>query len=204
MKKLPIGISTFSEIIEDNYVYVDKTEHIYKMLSNGKLYFLSRPRRFGKSLLVSTLEEVFKGNKELFNGFYIYDKWNWDKKFPIIRLDFGNISHKDSEQLESSLNDFINQISRDYSINIISTTLTSKFAELIREIHKKTKSKIVILIDEYDKAISSHMDNIEIAKDNRNVLRDFYQVLKSNDKYIVCYQTFITYKIYNIYYDNCI
>ncbi|KZX12038.1 ATP-binding protein [Methanobrevibacter curvatus] len=184
MKKLPVGISTFSKIIEDNCIYVDKTEYIYEMLSAGNLYFLSRPRRFGKSLLISTLEEIFKGNKELFKGLFIYDNWDWDKNYPIIKLDFGNISHKNPEQLEKSLEDFINQKARDYSIDIISKTLTSKFAELIEEIYKISNNKVVILIDEYDKAINSHLDNIEIAKKNRDILRDFYQVLKANDAYI--------------------
>ncbi|MCL2156420.1 MAG: ATP-binding protein [Methanobrevibacter sp.] len=184
MKKLPKGISTFQEIIEDNYVYVDKTKYIHKVINTGKLYFLSRPRRFGKSLLISTLEELFKGKKELFKGLYIYDKWDWTKKYPIIRLDFGKIAHKNPETLENSLDDFINQKARDNSINLISKTLTSKFAELIEEIHKKFKSKVVILIDEYDKAISSHIDDIEIAKENKTILRDFYQVLKSCDKHI--------------------
>ena len=184
MKKLPKGISTFQEIIEDNYIYVDKTKYIHKMVSTGKLYFLSRPRRFGKSLLISTLEELFKGNKELFEGLYIFDNWDWSKKYPIIRLDFGKIAHKNPEVLEKSLDDFINTKARDYSINLISRTLTSKFAELIEETHKKFDSKVVILIDEYDKAITSHIDGIEIAKENKIVLRDFFQVLKASDEHL--------------------
>ncbi|MDR3291226.1 MAG: ATP-binding protein [Methanobrevibacter sp.] len=184
MKKLPKGISTFSEIIENNYIYVDKTEYIYKMFSTGKLYFLSRPRRFGKSLLISTLEELFKGNKKLFKGLYIYDKWDWDKNYPIIRLDFGNLSHKNPEQLEKSFKDFINKKARENSLEIISKTLTSMFAELIEEIYKKFDSKVVVLIDEYDKAISSHLDDMEIAKNNRDTLREFYQVLKGSDQYL--------------------
>ncbi|HPP88779.1 MAG TPA: AAA family ATPase, partial [bacterium] len=85
MKKLPIGIKDFANIIEDNYLYIDKTEYIYKLINEGKYYFLSRPRRFGKSLMVSTLENIFSGNKELFQGLYIYDKWHF-KKYPIIKI----------------------------------------------------------------------------------------------------------------------
>ena len=88
MKKLPVGISTFSEIIEENFIYVDKTQAIYEMVNTGKTYFLSRPRRFGKSLIVSTLEELFKANKKLFQSLYIYDKWDWSEKYPVIYLDF--------------------------------------------------------------------------------------------------------------------
>jgi hypothetical protein len=184
MKKLPVGISTFSKIIKDNYIYVDKTEDIYNMVSTGEIYFLSRPRRFGKSLLLSTIEELFNGNKELFEGLYIYDKWDWNNSYPIIRLDFGNISHKSPEQLENSLEDFINQTAREYSIKLNNTIITNKFEELIKEIHEKHDKKVVILIDEYDKAINSHIDEIEIAKKNRDVLRDFYQVLKANDRHL--------------------
>jgi hypothetical protein len=88
MKKLPIGTQSFSKLIEDNKIYVDKTEHIYNLINNGDVYFLSRPRRFGKSLLINTFKELFKGNKEIFEGLYIYDKWDWSKTNPVIHLDF--------------------------------------------------------------------------------------------------------------------
>ncbi|MDR0912652.1 MAG: AAA family ATPase, partial [Methanobrevibacter sp.] len=86
-KKLPMGVSTFSEMIEDDYIYVDKTELIWNLIESGKKYFLSRPRRFGKSLLISTMEELFKGNKQLFEGLYIYDKWDWSKSYPVLHID---------------------------------------------------------------------------------------------------------------------
>ena len=184
MKKLPQGISSFSKLIKNDYIYIDKSKHIYNMINEGDVYFLSRPRRFGKSLLVSTFEELFKGNRELFKGLYIYDKWDWSLNYPVIRLDFTKIGHKNPEVLESSLDDFINQKARDYSIELISKNLTSKFAELIEQIHKKTKKEVVILIDEYDKPINNHLDDIELAKKNRDVLRNFYQVLKGNDENI--------------------
>jgi len=95
MKKLPIGISDFKELINGNYIYVDKTEYIYKLINSGKYYFLSRPRRFGKSLLISTIRYLFEGQKELFKNLYIQDKWNWDETFPIIRISFAkDIRHK--------------------------------------------------------------------------------------------------------------
>ncbi len=89
MKKLPTGIQTFSKIREDNYAYVDKTENIYNLIQNGTYYFLSRPRRFGKSLLIDTIAELFKGSKEYFKGPYIYDKWDWNVKYPVIKINFG-------------------------------------------------------------------------------------------------------------------
>ncbi|MDR2169866.1 MAG: AAA family ATPase, partial [Planctomycetaceae bacterium] len=107
MQKLPIGIQSFSSLRRDDYLYVDKTEIIHKMVTGGKIYFLSRPRRFGKSLLVSTLDELFNGQKELFDGLFIYDKWDWSKKYPVIRLDFGAISNNTPEALHNSLSDFV-------------------------------------------------------------------------------------------------
>ncbi|WP_067092208.1 ATP-binding protein [Methanobrevibacter curvatus] len=184
MDKLPVGIQTFSEIREEGYVYVDKTKYIHDLITMGKLYFLSRPRRFGKSLLVSTLKEVFEGNKKLFKRLYIYDKWDWDKKYPVIVLDFGKLSYKSSEILESSLNNFIDRLARKYSISLISTELADKFGELIEEIYESLKQKIVILIDEYDKPIIDNITNLEIADENRNVLNSFYQVLKASDEFI--------------------
>ena len=184
MKKLPAGISTFSEIIEDNYVYVDKTEHIHKMINTGKTYFLSRPRRFGKSLLVSTLKELFKGNKKLFKDLYVYDKWDWDDKYPVFHLDFGTRAYNTPEQLENSLISFIDRIARDFSLELFEESLPSKFNELISEIHKKTGKKLVVLIDEYDMPIIDCIKNFEIANKNRDILNNFYKVLKASDEHL--------------------
>ena len=179
MKKLPIGISTFSEIIEKGYVYVDKTQNIYELITTGKSYFLSRPRRFGKSLLVSTIEEIFKGNKKLFESCFIHDKWDWNK-YPVIKLDFGYISHTSPEILEKSLDEFINQVAIDFSVKLQNTIFTNKFKELIKVIYKK----LVILIDEYDKAIVKNMSNPKVLSGNKSILQNFYGVLKAVDEYI--------------------
>ncbi|MDR2624355.1 MAG: AAA family ATPase [Methanobrevibacter sp.] len=93
-QKLPVGRQDFRIIMENNYLYVDKTGYIHEMIENGDIYFLSRPKRFGKSLLLSTIEELFKGSKELSEGLYIYDKWDWKEKYPIIHVDFGKVSHE--------------------------------------------------------------------------------------------------------------
>jgi len=184
MKGLPTGMQYFKEIIENNYLYVDKTEFVHKMVSTGKYYFLSRPRRFGKTLLVSTLEELFKGNKDLFKDLYIYDKWDWNNTYSIIHIDFSNISHESSEKLENSLNDFINAKARKNDIKLHNSELTNRFSELIEELAIKYNKKVVVLIDEYDKAIIKHLDDIELAKSNRNILSSFYQALKGNDAYL--------------------
>jgi len=184
MKGLPLGMSTFSEIIEDDYIYVDKTRFIHEMVSRGKTYFLSRPRRFGKSLLISTLEELFKGNKELFKGLYIYDKWDWSEKHPVIYLDFGTREYDTPKQLKNSLISFIDRIARDFSLELFEIDLPSKFNELISKIHEKTGKKVVVLIDEYDMPIVDCIKSIEIANKNRDILSKFYKVLKASDKYL--------------------
>ena len=184
MKKLPIGISTFSELIEKDYIYVDKTRDIYEMINTGKSFFLSRPRRFGKSLLVSTLGDLFEGKKELFKGFYIYDKWKWKEKHPVIYLDFGTRPYDSAEKLKNSLISFTDRIARDFSLELFENDLSSRFDELISEIHKKLNKKVVILIDEYDRAIVKNLSNPQVLNSNKAVLQTFYGALKAADKHI--------------------
>jgi hypothetical protein len=184
LKKLPVGIQSFHEIRENNYLYVDKTEYILKMVETGKIYFLSRPRRFGKSLIVNTMEALFKGNEELFKGLYIYDKWDWNEKYPVIIIDLGKINNDTPEKLKFSINRFINKTAKRFSVQIEDGEIGEKFADLIEEIHNTTKKKVVVLIDEYDKPIIDNIHDLKIADDNRRILHDFYQVLKTNDEYL--------------------
>ena len=185
MKKLPIGRQDFSIIQGRNYLYVDKTKYIYEMIEAGDINFLSRPRRFGKSLLVSTLEELFKGNKKLFEGLYIHDKWDWEDNYSIIKIDFGEISHDSSLNLKRSLIKFLKDRATAEDIELEDLDLIpDKFSELIKKLHDKTGKQVVILIDEYDKPIIKHLDDINLAESNRDVLSSFYQVLKANDKYL--------------------
>ena len=184
MKKLPLGISTFSEIIEEDYIYVDKTQHIHEMISTGKIYFLSRPRRFGKSLLISTLDELFKGNKGLFKDLYIYDKWDWSEKFPVVKIDLGKGNYDTEDELENILEDTVNRIAREFSVEIYSKSLSEKFTDLVIGVYKKTGKKVVVLIDEYDFPIMDSMKNIKIAKKNQRILAGFYRVLKTVDEYL--------------------
>ncbi|MDR0913187.1 MAG: AAA family ATPase [Methanobrevibacter sp.] len=184
IKDLPISISTFSQLIENNYIYVDKTEHLYNLIKPGRKCFLSRPRRFGKSLLVSTMKELFEGNKKLFEGLYIYDKWDWSQNYPVLKIDMSSRSVETPEIFENSLNKLVDGIAEDYSINFINDDLKGKFEELIKKISIKTKKKVVILIDEYDFPIIDNMDNLNIAEENRKTLSKFYHILKTAGDYI--------------------
>ncbi|MDR3125173.1 MAG: AAA family ATPase [Endomicrobium sp.] len=116
MRVLPIGIQSFKEIRENDYVYVDKTRFVLELINSGKFYFLSRPRRFGKSLLVSTLKELFQGKKQLFKGLYIYDKWDWAKTYPVIYLDFSVITYSTAAELKLSLNQFLDLTAEDNGV----------------------------------------------------------------------------------------
>jgi hypothetical protein len=183
MQRLPVGRQSFKKIRENNYLYVDKTRHIYEMINNGDINFLSRPRRFGKSLLVSTLKELFEGNEKLFEGSYIYDKWNWEDKYPVIVLDFGVGDYENLNSLEDSIEDIINRLAREFQVKLYSKTLSGKFTDLITEIYNKTKKEVVILIDEYDKPIISNLQSKELSEIQKK-LGSFYEILKGNDDYI--------------------
>jgi hypothetical protein len=161
-KKLPTGIQSFSVLRNERYLYVDKTEIIYNMIDNGRIYFLSRPRRFGKSLLVSTLDELFQGRKELFNGLFIYDKWDWTQQYPVIRLDFVKRAFDSPEELKISLDDFINTVADKNQILLRERTLNGKFGELIEKLHTSAKQRVVVLVDEYDKPIIDHLSDKEL------------------------------------------
>jgi hypothetical protein len=151
MKNLPIGIQSFEKLRDERRLYVDKTEIIYRMVSEGSVYFLSRPRRFGKSLLISTLDALFSGRKELFAGLYIYDKWDWSKSHPVIRIDWTAVKHGTPEEIERSLSFRLKRLAREYEITLFSEYASDCFSELIEELHRKTGEKAVVLIDEYER-----------------------------------------------------
>ena len=188
MKNLPIGIQTIQEIITDGYIYVDKTQFALELIQTGKHYFLSRPRRFGKSLFVSTLKEIFKGNKALFEGCHIaQSNYDW-KPHPVLLLNFGDINNKTPEKLEVDLRDALNTIGEEQGIEVVKPSLESHLKALIKALAKK--GRVVVLIDEYDKPLIDHLHSQEVAEGNRQLLQDFFGALKNLDEYIKF--TFIT------------
>ena len=183
IQKYPVGIQDFGEIRNNGYVYVDKTEFAYKLVDQGKYYFLSRPRRFGKSLFISTLECLFLAKKELFKGLYIEDKWNWEQTNPIIRISFSNIGHK-YLGLKDAIDRRLEEIGREYDIAFSAQTIDQKFKELIETL-SKTRGKVVVLIDEYDKPIIDYLgDQTEKAIENRDIMKAFYSILKDADPHL--------------------
>ncbi len=185
MKKLGIGISDFKELIKGNYIYVDKTEYIYKLINSGKYYFLSRPRRFGKSLLLSTIEYLFRGERELYKGMYIEDKWNWEEKYPVVRIDFGDTQVRSTEELEKELKAIIIEVGKVYGYKYNEEyTINRNLRLLTEKIYEESKKRIIILIDEYDKPILDNIEKKEEAEKIREVLKGFYITLKGIDKYI--------------------
>lgn len=180
MKKLPIGIQNFPEIIRGNYLYVDKTEFVYKLAHFGKYYFLSRPRRFGKSLFVSTLKEYFQANRDLFEGLWIYEKVAWEQR-KVIHLDFSRILTR-SHDLNKALDLELQAIGAEHGLLLTGETSASKFEELIQILGKE--KPVAILVDEYDKPIVDHIEDFDLAVQNRKILKNFYAAVKSNDPQI--------------------
>ncbi|MBF0200026.1 MAG: ATP-binding protein [Desulfamplus sp.] len=183
---LSIGRSSFEVIRNNGDLYVDKTRHIFNMINEGDYYFLSRPRRFGKSLMVSTLKCLFEGREELFEGLWIKENgqkycWEW-KKHPVITLDFNQISHHTPEVLVQGLLSSMKATGCEFGIELKETLLKEQFRELITELNEKTKMPVVFLIDEYDKPLIDHLgkggEALDIAKKNRDILKDFFGVIK--------------------------
>jgi len=182
LKKLPIGKQTFSEIINDNCLYIDKTAYIYELLSSGaKAHFFSRPRRFGKSLLLSTLEAIFKNKRSLFKGLWIdSSNYVW-KEYPVITLDVSAISKRTDLNLIQGFKDAILDNAEKYSLTINEAEPERMFQLLIHELAKKYNEKVVVLVDEYDDPIIKHVTRPEMAAKNREILHDFYKIMKSED-----------------------
>ncbi|MDR3113500.1 MAG: ATP-binding protein, partial [Endomicrobium sp.] len=163
----------------------DKTKYIFELINNGRIYFLSRPRRFGKSLLISAFEELFKGNKKLFEGLYIYDKWDWSQKSPVILLDFTELAYSTPEELKLTLNNFLKKTAALNSLSLQDDMPVSvKFSELIEKLHNKTGQRAVLLVDEYDRPITDNLSNKEVLSANKRILHDFYQVIKASDEHL--------------------
>lgn len=182
--KYPIGIQSFEKIRQENYIYVDKTEYIYNLVSNNAYYFLSRPRRFGKSMLLSTIESLFKGKRDLFKGLAIDSKvWEWEQH-EVLHLDFNGENFRQEDALDIFLDTLLKKLERQYLIEHPEGSFGFRFREIIEAAYRKSGKHVVILIDEYDKPLFDVFRNKPLLEKNRNQLQSFFSVLKTMDKYI--------------------
>lgn len=182
--KYPIGIQNFEDLRRNGYAYVDKTQFVYKLADEGKYYFLSRPRRFGKSLFLSTLEAYFQGKKELFEGLAIYDLETEWKQYPIFHIDLNTANFREEGSLYTVLNDYLSAWEDKYGTRESEVTLPLRFKGVIARAAEKEGRNVVILVDEYDKPILQTLQNEKLQEDHRNQLKAFYSVLKTQDRYI--------------------
>ncbi len=185
LPNLPVGRQYFASIRKDNAVYVDKTEYIYNICSPADSgYFLSRPRRFGKSLTLDTIAELFSGNKPLFEGLWIEDKWDWTETFPIIRLSLDAIGNE--KGLKEALLVTLQEIANDFELTLVAESHDMAFKELIKKVNQKTGKQVIVLIDEYDRPIIDYIDpyNLEKANNQRDILKAFFSILKNASNHI--------------------
>ena len=182
MNKLPIGIQTFRKIVEGDHLYVDKTKHIHDLLVRGSTYFLSRPRRFGKSLLLSTLSDIFQGERGLFRGFWLHNaEYNWEKH-PVVKIDFSKKKAEDADDLKCFILNQLHTIAAKYGISLERDRYDEAFDDLLAKL--SAINRVVVLVDEYDKPIIDNIENEALAVEFREVLRGFYSVIKACDEYI--------------------
>lgn len=179
---LPIGLQDFGKLREDGYLYVDKTPFIHRLITRGKYFFLARPRRFGKSLTLSTIKEIFLGRKDLFEGLWIEDNWDWKQTHPVLHISFSSIGYNTSS-LTQAIDRALDAEARRYGLVLEAATYDQKFKELLQKI-AAAKGRVVLLIDEYDKPIIDYLDDMTQAKANQQVLRIFYSVIKDADPHI--------------------
>ena len=181
--KYPLGIQTFSKIRKDDYVYVDKTALVYELITSGTAYFLSRPRRFGKSLLISTLESLFRGEKALFDGLAIADTDYEFVEYPVVLFEFTRVLTEKADDVKRYIINTTNSVAEQYDIELTLESFEQRLGELFEKLYKKTGKPVVFLVDEYDKPI---LDNLfdEQLKEIRAVLAGFYTMIKQSDKYL--------------------
>ena len=183
-RRLPIGIQTFRELREDGCYYVDKTAHLWRLVDEGKHYFLSRPRRFGKSLLLDTCKELFEGSEALFEGLAVHDRWDWSARHPVVRLDFGSGHFQGPDDLRTEVTDRLSLLEDEAGIAAHPDSVPRRFDHVLRTLHAHTGRRVVVLIDEYDKPILDALETPAIARANRDYLRGLYAVLKAGDAHI--------------------
>jgi hypothetical protein len=187
VQKLPIGIQSFEKMRTEGFAYVDKTPFIASLVKNGSYYFLSRPRRFGKSLFIDTLDCAFSGRKKLFNGLFLDDPnsgWDWTRIYPVLRIDWSAFPVRTPDDLRAGIQEIIYEWGRKWGCSASEGSLSGNFSHIVRSIHESAGEKVVILIDEYDKPILDTVEDVQTAIGMRDILKDFYGVLKSLDPYL--------------------
>ncbi|EIC21155.1 ATP-binding protein [Thiorhodovibrio frisius] len=183
-KSLPIGIETFREIREGGHYYVDKTPFALRLIEQGKYYFLSRPRRFGKSLFLDTLAELFSANAPLFAGLHAHTRWDWTRPYPVVRLSFADGVMASRAQLDERIGELLADNEARFGVASAHASIPGRFHGLIRAIHEHTGERVVVLVDEYDKPILDNLTDTDTARQLRDGLRNLYSVIKGADAHI--------------------
>jgi hypothetical protein len=179
--KLPIGIQTLAKIREGGYYYVDKTPFALDLIEKGGYYFLSRPRRFGKSLFLDTLKELFEGNEKLFDGLHAESHWDWSRKHPVIRISFSDGVLRSRAELDEKIREQLEDVQAQLGVHCEHPSITGTFSRIIRQVHKSCGERAVVLIDEYDKPILDNIEKPDVALEMREGLKNLYSVLKGAD-----------------------
>ena len=184
-RRLPIGIQTFRTLREQDCYYVDKTTYVERLINEGTHYFLSRPRRFGKSLFLDTLKELFEGNEALFAGLYIHHRHNWSQRHPVVRLSFGGGNFKEPAALNDDVMAQLDSLAREKGVPVRYDTAPTRFRDLLQALHAHTGQRVAVLVDEYDKPILDPLvETPEVARANRDYLRGLYGVIKDSDAHV--------------------
>lgn len=183
-KKLPIGIQNFAKLRQQNCYYVDKTPQILQLVEQGSYYFLSRPRRFGKSLLLDTIAELFEGNRALFAGLHADSLWDWNQRYPVVRISFSDGVLHSRATLNEKIEEILHRLQKELGVQCGNHSISGRFAELLEQAHHQTGQRVVVLVDEYDKPILDNITQPEIAREMRDGLRDLYSVIKGQDAHV--------------------
>ena len=183
-RRLPIGIQTFRTIREEDCYYVDKTAHVRRLVDEGTHYFLSRPRRFGKSLFVDTLKELFEGNEALFRGLAVHDHWDWSARHPVLRLSFGGGLFREPGGLHTSVMAQLDDVEREAGAVSDCPTASERLRDVLAALHRRAGRRVVVLVDEYDKPILDALDVPDVARANRDFLRGLYAMIKDCDAHV--------------------
>ena len=184
-RRLPIGIQTFRKVREDGCYYVDKTPYIETLVKGGTHYFLSRPRRFGKSLFLDTLKELFEGSGDLFESLAVHaGGWDWSVRHPVVRLSFGSGHFTKPDGLHANVMAQLDRVAHENAVESAYASSPERFGHMIRALHERTEQRVVVLVDEYDKPILDALDAPEVARANRDYLRGLYSVVKDCDAHI--------------------